>query len=468
MSFADLRMPVPVSIFFITALAFFPERANAAVDFEIGFVFSTFLQLLSALLVMWMCAGFTMLEAGSVRRKNVATVCLKNIGLYSIVGVSYYLIGYNLMYLEVGDFIGKFQLFFEPTTIEIALVSKFSSELISELASELTTAVSSSTPSSSFWFFEMVFVATAGSIVSGTLSERVNIWSFFVFTVFLVTFIYPVVGAWTWGGGWLAKLGFMDFAGSTIVHSVGGWAAVAGAIVVGPRLHKFRADGSARTIPPSNILALTLGAFILWLGFFGFNGGSVLSMNRGVDVISIGVVFVNTNLSACAGVLVVALVSRLLLKVFSVAIVLNGALAGLVAITAGPTFVNHIWAIVIGTVAGLISVFGVILLEKLKIDDGVGAIPVHLLAGTWGTLAVSIAAGGDLVVQAIGVLAIGVFTFSTSLLIWIIIDKIMGARINQDAEEMGQDKHALGMESYPEFIPVPEDWWLKDDQDNGR
>lgn len=444
----------------LAALILFPEKADAAVDSELGYVFSTILQLFCAILVMWMCAGFTMLEAGSVRRKNVVVICLKNIGLYSIVGISYYLIGYNLMYLEVGEFIGKLQFFFELTTTEHELISGRS-----DLTSEVVANEIYSTPSPSFWFFEMVFVATTGSIVSGTLSERVKIWSFFVFTAFLVTFIYPVVGAWTWGGGWLSRLGFIDFAGSTIVHSVGGWAALAGAIIVGPRLQKFRSDGSARTIPPSNIVVVTLGVFILWLGFFAFNGGSVLSMNKGIDVISIGVVIVNTNLSACAGLLTVAALSLLFFRKLSVALVLNGALAGLVAITAGPFFDNHIWAVVIGVVSGLICIFGIKLLENFKIDDGVGAIPVHLFAGIWGTLAVSIAAGGDLAVQAIGVLAIGAFSFSVSLFVWIIIDKTMGARINKNAEEIGQDEHALGMSAYPEFIPIPEDRWIKDDQD---
>ena len=418
--------------------------ANAAPDKETGFVFNSFAFLLWGALVMWMCAGFTMLESGSVRTKNASVICLKNIGLYAIAGLAYFTVGYNLMYVDVSGFIGTLTLFYNSTAPEIALLGGDSAALATVLEADYSTM--------SDWFFQMVFVATTASIVSGALAERVKLWSFFIFTAILTAVIYPIIGAWTWGGGWLAEMGFQDFAGSTIVHSTGGWAALAGALVVGARAKKFRKDGTVKNTPPSNIPVVTLGIFILWLGWFGFNGGSQLAMDSAVNVIAMSVVLVNTNLAAAAGVLVALIVSRPILGRVDLLACLNGAIAGLVAITAGPDIVPHQWAILIGGVGGLICTCGVKLLETLKIDDVVGAIPAHLFAGIWGTLAVCLFAGGQFSVQVIGIVAIGAFVFSTSWVAWKILDLTLKARVDMIVEELGQDVAELGIEAYPEFV----------------
>ena len=426
-------------------LMMFSSVANAS---ETAFIFNTFSFILWGALVMWMCAGFTMLEAGSVRTKNASVICLKNIGLYSIAGLAYYTIGYNLMYVDVGDFFGTFTLFYSSTASELALLAGNADALESVLESNYSTM--------SDWFFQMVFVATTASIVSGTLAERVKLWSFFIFTIFLTALIYPIIGAWTWGGGWLDNMGFQDFAGSTIVHSTGGWAALAGAIVVGARLNKFRKDGTVKNTPPSNVPVVTLGVFILWLGWFGFNGGSQLAMDSAANVVAMSIVLVNTNLAAAAGVMVAVSVSRPLLGRVDLLAVLNGAIAGLVSITAGPDIVDHQWAIVIGGIGGLISTVGLKVLELFKVDDVVGAIPAHLFAGIWGTIAVCIVAGGNLGVQLIGIAAIGAFVFGSSFVLWVILKAVMGARVTQNVEELGQDLAELGIEAYPEFMIMPD------------
>ena len=414
--------------------------AQAAVGQDLSFVLNTFSFLIWGALVMWMCAGFTMLESGSVRTKNASVICLKNIGLYSIAGLTFYLVGYNLMYVDVNGWIGSFALFYGPSAAEIALLDG-ASERAPEVATNGYSVMSD-------WFFQMVFVATAASIVSGTLAERVKLWSFFVFTIILTAFIYPVVGAWTWGGGWLSEMGFQDFAGSTIVHSTGGWAALAGALVVGPRRKKFRADGSVRSTPPSNVPAVTLGVFILWLGWFGFNGGSQLALAGVSDAVSMSIVLVNTNLAAAGGVIAALSVSRVLLGRVDLMAVLNGALAGLVSITAGPDIVSPAWAIIIGVIGGLLCTAGVRLLEQLKIDDVVGAIPAHLIAGIWGTLAVCInKTDSSALAQIVGILAIGAFVFGSSYIIWFALDKIMGVRISQKVEELGQGCSGTGNRS---------------------
>ena len=401
---------------------------------------------------MWMSAGFTMLEAGSVRTKNASMICLKNIGLYSIAGLAYFIVGYNLMYGEiVGNFIGKFALFYGPSAAEIALVN-------GEGDAAAVVGGENAYSTMSDWFFQMVFVAAAASIVSGALAERVKLWSFFLFTLILTAIVYPIVGAWTWGGGWLDGLGFQDFAGSTIVHSTGGWAALAGILVVGPRLGKFRRDGSVRPTPPSNVLVVTLGVFILWLGWFGFNGGSQLALGSAADAIAMSHVLVNTNLAAAGGVVAALLVSRPILGRIDLFGGLNGALAGLVSITAGPDIVDHHWAIIIGAIGGVICVAGLKLLEKLKLDDVVGAVPVHLFAGVWGTLAVCIAAGGQFHVQLIGVLAVGAFVFGVSWVLWRLMDLTIGARVSPQVERLGQDAGELRIEAYPEFVLMPEEY----------
>ena len=397
---------------------------------------------------MWMCAGFTMLESGSVRTKNASVICLKNIGLYAIAGLAYYALGYNLMYVDVASWIGSFTFFYGPSAQEIALLKGDAS--MEKAVVENGHAVMSD------WFFQMVFVATTASIVSGTLAERVKLWSFFLFTLILTAFIYPMVGAWTWGGGWLNQMGFQDFAGSTIVHSTGGWAALAGALVVGPRLRKFRADGTVKPTPPSNVPVVTLGIFILWLGWFGFNGGSQLALAGVSDAVAISIILVNTNLAAAAGVMAAISVSRPILGRHDLFAGLNGAIAGLVSITAGPDIVEHHWAIIIGAVGGVLCTAGIRLLEVVKIDDVVGAIPAHLIGGIWGTLAVCIMAGGNVVVQLIGILAVGAFVFGTSWILWMVIDMTIKARVSQRVEELGQDVAELGIEAYPEFLVIPD------------
>ena len=308
----------------------------------------------------------------------------------------------------------------------------------------------------SAWFFQMMFVTSAASIVSGTLGERVKLWSFFLFTLMLTAFIYPVIGAWTWGGGWLNQMGFQDFAGSTVVHSTGGWAALAGAIVVGPRLRKFRADGTVKAIPPSNVPAVVLGVFILWLGWFGFNVGSQLALAGVSDAVAMSIILVNTNLAAAAGVMAAISVSKPILGRYDLFAGLNGAIAGLVSITAGPDIVDHHWAIIIGAVGGVLCTAGIKLLEGLKIDDGVGAIPAHLIGGIWGTLAVCIVGGGNVGVQLLGIVAIGAFVFGTSWTMWLVIDKTIKARVSHDVEVLGKDVAELGIVAYPEFLMVPD------------
>ena len=431
-----------------------PSAASAAgVDEETAFVLNTLSFLIFGALVMWMAAGFTMLEAGSVRTKNASTICMKNLGIYSIAGLAYFVIGYNLMYVDVGDLIGSVTFFYGPSADEIALIDG------QDAASRVIA-----TPYSSMsdWFFQMVFVATTASIVSGALAERARMWSFFVFTLVLTAVIYPIVGAWTWGGGWLDEMGFQDFAGSTIVHGTGGWAALAGAIIVGPRRGKFAPDGSVRPTPPSSVVIVTLGVFILWFGWFGFNGGSQLALGSALDVVAMSIVLVNTNLAAAAGVLAALVASRPIFGRMSLLAALNGGIAGLVSITAGPDITEPLWAIMIGAVGGVICTGGIWLLERLRIDDVVGAVPAHLFAGIWGTLAVSIAAGGDLITQLVGVVAIGAFVFAVSLALWRLIDMTVGAHVTPEVERIGQDVGELGLEAYPEFLLMPEPEWDSD------
>ena len=421
------------------------------------FVLNTFAFLVWGALIMWMCAGFTMLEAGSVRTKNASVICLKNIGLYSIAGLTFYLVGYNLMYVDVGSVIGTLGLGYGPSAEELALLEAVAAEAAApEIAAAAEAAAANQYSVMSDWFFQMVFVATTASIVSGTLAERVKLWSFFVFTAVLTMIIYPLVGAWTWGGGWLSQMGFSDFAGSTIVHSTGGWAALAGAIVVGPRLGKFRSAGGVKPTPPSNVPAVTLGVFILWLGWFGFNGGSQLALGGVENAVAMSIVLVNTNLAAAGGVLAALIVSRPLLKRIDLLAVLNGAIAGLVSITAGPDILPHGLAILIGAVGGVVCTAGIMLLERLRIDDVVGAVPAHLFAGIWGTLAVCIAGGYSFGVQLLGVVSVGVFVFGASWVTWTLIAKAMGARVSETVEELGQDVAELGIEAYPEFVLMPD------------
>ena len=441
----------------ITAIPFvfylgWPTVAHAAgVDEETQFILNTFSFLVWGALVMWMCAGFTMLEAGSVRTKNASMICLKNVGLYSIAGLAYFFIGYNLMYVDVVEVMGTFKFLYGPSASEIALVTEQDGASAAAVVAEGSYSVMSD------WFFQMVFVATTASIVSGALAERAKMWTFFLFTLLLTALIYPIVGAWTWGGGWLAQMGFQDFAGSTVVHSTGGWAALAGILVIGPRLGKFRRDGTVRPTPPSNVLVVTLGVFILWFGWFGFNGGSQLALGSVADAINMSNVLVNTNLAGAAGAITALLISRQVLGRIDLFAGLNGAIAGLVSITAGPDILDAYWAVIIGGIGGALCTGGIKLLEILKLDDVVGAVPAHLFAGIWGTLAVCIAAGGDFVVQLAGIAAVGAFVFGVSWILWRVLDLTLGVRVSRDAERIGQDVAELGLEAYPEFVIMPED-----------
>jgi len=416
------------------------QDAGTGVPPETQFIFNTLSFLVHGFLVMWMAAGFAMLEAGLVRKRSVGTQLLKNIAIYSVAGILFYLIGYNLMYDGVdGGFFGSFSIW-----------SADDSAALAEQSAELAGGYAAS----SDWFFQMVFVATAASIVSGTLAERVRVWPFLLFTAVLTGILYPITGSWQWGGGWLSELGFSDFAGSTLVHSVGGWAALAGAILLGARKGKFGPGGQVYPMLGSSLPLATLGTFILWLGWFGFNGGSQLAMGSAADAVAIANIYVNTNLAAAGGVVASMALTQLMYKKIDLTMVLNGAIAGLVAITAEPLAPSPGLAIVIGAVGGVLAVFAVPLLYKLRIDDVVGAIPAHLVAGIWGTIAVPISnPDTSFSMQLIGIVAIGAFTFIASLVIWSILKGTVGIRITDEDEQAGIDQVELGMEAYPEFGP---------------
>lgn len=417
---------------------------------ETGFLVNTLSFLVWGGLVMWMCAGFTMIEAGSVRTRNASVTCLKNIGLCSIAVLTYYLVGFNLMFVDVepGGWIGALDLFQGSTTAE--------RQLLQGHEEALDTVVATGHASMSRWLFGMVFVASSASIVSGTLAERVKLWPFFLFIVVLTGIIYPVVGAWVWGGGWLAELGFHDYAGSTVVHATGGWAALAGVLIVGARAGKFRKDGTVKSTPPANIPAVTLGVFFIWLGFLGFNGASQLAFGSAFDATAVANVLVNTNLAATAGMLTALTVSRPLFGHVDFQASVNGAIAGLVAIAAGPDFADHAWALVIGAVGGIVCTSGMKLLLIMRIDDEVGAVSAHMGAGVWGTLAVSFTHDGDPLAQLAGVAAVGGFVFASSYLVWWIIDALMGVRNPPQVERAGQDLAELGIVAYPEFMLIDE------------
>jgi Amt family ammonium transporter len=420
--------------------------ARAEVSGETRFVLNTFSFLINGALVMWMAAGFAMLEAGLVRTKNTASICLKNIALYAIACLIYYLIGYNLMYVDVSGWLGSFSLLHDASPAELALIGAetASPEMLSAVTDKGYAVMSD-------WFFQVVFVATAASIVSGTLAERINIWSFLLFTVVLSGLIYPIQGAWSWGGGWLSEMGFSDFAGSSVVHSVGGWAALTGAIILGPRRGKYAAGGAVHPMPGSNLPLATLGTFILWLGWFGFNGGSQLALGSAADAANMAIVFANTNLAACGGLVAAMLLVQLLYRKVDLSMTLNGAIAGLVSITANPDLPLGLDAVVVGAVGGALVVLAVPLFDRLKIDDVVGAISVHLVGGIWGTLAVAIFEDGNYLAQIVGILAIGFFVSIASTVVWLLIKNTLGLRVSEEQEHLGLDKAELGMEAYPEF-----------------
>jgi Amt family ammonium transporter len=407
---------------------------------ETRFVLNTLSFLMSGFLVMWMAAGFAMLEAGLVRKRSVGTQLLKNISVYSVAGILFYLSGYNLMYEGVdGGLIGSFGLWSADDSAALAAQG---------------ADFSAGYAAASDWFFQMVFVATAASIVSGTLAERLRVWPFLLFSAVLSGLMYPITGSWQWGGGWLSELGFSDFAGSTLVHSVGGWAALAGAILLGARSGKFGPRGQVYPMLGSSLPLATLGTFILWLGWFGFNGGSQLALGSAADAVAVANIYVNTNLAAAGGLLAAMAMTQIIYKKIDLTMVLNGALAGLVSITAEPLAPSPGLAIVIGAVGGVLAVLAVPALYKLRIDDVVGAIPVHLVGGIWGTIAVPISnPDTSFSTQLVGIVAIGAFTFVASLVVWSILKSTIGLRIADEDEEVGIDQLELGMEAYPEFGP---------------
>ena len=433
-------IPVAAALIALPTLGL-AQEAEAAPGFdEIGpYIMTTLLFLMAGFLVFFMAAGFAMLEGGLVRSKNVAMQMTKNIALYSVAAIMYWLIGFNLMYPGdswiMAGWVGPF----------------FSQTVLDPVGIAAADAALDYASIGSDFFFQLVFVAATASIVSGALAERIKLWPFLVFVVLLTGVMYPISGSWQWGGGWLSEMGFSDFAGSTVVHSVGGWAALAGAIVLGPRIGKYSADGTVIPMPGSNLALATLGTFILWLGWFGFNGGSQLAMGTVGDVSDVSRIFANTNMAAAAGAVTALILTQIMYKKPDLTMVLNGALAGLVSITAeplAPTLFGSLW---IGAIGGVIVVFAVPMLDKFKIDDVVGAIPVHLCAGIWGTIAVIFYGDASLGTQLTGIIAYGVFTFVASLIVWFILKAVMGIRVSEEDEITGLDMAELGMEAYPEF-----------------
>ncbi len=396
---------------------------------ETGFILNTFFLLICGAMVMLMAVGFAMLEAGMVRSKSVAVILVKNIGLYAIAGLMFYAVGYNLMFLDVnGGYFGT------PTPWSV----------------EPEDMLNGDYSPYAFWFFQMVFVATAASIVSGALAERIKLWPFMTFVAILTGLIYPVTGSWVWGGGWLAEMGFKDFAGSTLVHSVGGWAALAGAILLGARKGRFdKEGGTPQPLPGSSLPQVTLGTFILWFGWFGFNGGSQLAIASAEDASAVAQIFANTNMAAAAGVLTVLIINQIMMGRIDLPMALNGALAGLVAITAEPLTPSIPMAITIGSVGAVIMILTSILLDKLKIDDVVGAIPVHLACGIWGTIAVVFTnPEANITTQLAGIIAIGAFVSIASLIIWKIMKITLGIRLHWSQERIGGDLSELGVRAY--------------------
>ena len=404
--------------------------AESTVNAETQFVFNTLLFLVCGFLVMFMAPGFAMLECGLVTSKSVSSIAAKNIALYSIAGLMFWLCGYNLAYgIPEGGYIGSFLPWSDGTDFK-----------------------KDSYAAGSDWYFQMVFCATTASIVSGTLAERIKIWPFFLFTAILTGILYPIQMGWQWGGGWLSVKGFSDFAGSTLVHSTGGAAALAGAIIIGPRLGRFTKSGAPAPLKPfaaSSIPLVTIGVFILWLGWFGFNGGSQLAMGTADDAIAVSTIFINTFLAGAGGVMGAATITRLHFGKTDVIQMLNGCIGGLVAITAEPLMPSPLAAILIGAVGGLIVVYGTKLLFSLQIDDVVGAVPAHLFAGIWGTLIVPATNdGASFSTQLIGVISVNVFVFVIAYIVFSIMKATVGLRLSKDGESKGTDVTETGVIAY--------------------
>lgn len=407
---------------------------------QLSYALDTFYFLMSGALVMWMAAGFTMLEAGLVRAKNTAEILTKNVGLYSIACLMYMLCGYGIMY---GDGSGIIPGFGMLGTADNAVAEVVAGGDDAPYYSNLSD-----------FFFQVVFVATAMSIVSGAVAERMKLWSFFAFAVVMTAVIYPVQGYWTWGGGFLGEtFGYSDYAGSGIVHMTGAAAALAGVLVLGARKGKYGPKGQVNAIPGSNLPLATLGTFILWMGWFGFNGGSELKVSDVESANNVALVFTNTNLAAAAGLVAALLLARAWFGKADLTMALNGALAGLVSITADPLSPTPLLAMIIGAVGGLLVVGSIVLLDrKFRIDDPVGAISVHGTAGIWGVLAVLLS-NGDATVpgQLIGLAVIFAWVFLASLLVWFVLKKTVGVRVTEQQEYEGVDLHECGLEAYPEF-----------------
>jgi Amt family ammonium transporter len=417
------------------------EDAPTLVATDTVFILNSLLFLVGGFLVFWMAAGFAMLEAGLVRSKNVTMQLTKNVALFSLATVFYYLIGYNLMYpLGTWSMEGILSGVWGVAILEAVGIGR-------DAADDYGYASTGSD-----FFFQLMFCAATASIVSGALAERIKLWPFLIFTIILTAVIYPIQASWKWGGGFLDGMGFQDFAGSTVVHSVGGWAALTGAIILGPRLGKYAQDGKVNPIPGSNLALATLGTFILWLGWFGFNGGSQLAMGSIGDVADVSRIFSNTNAAAAGGAITALILTQVLYKKPDLTMVLNGALAGLVSITAEPLAPTLGQATVIGAIGGLIVVVSVPILDKFKIDDVVGAIPVHLIAGIWGTLIVPLTnSDASFGTQLYSIIVVGIFVVITSAIVWYVLKSIFGIRVDEEAEMNGLDTSELGMEAYPEF-----------------
>ncbi len=396
---------------------------------DVKYILDGFLFIFSGILVMWMAAGFAMLESGLTRSKNTVIVLTKNIALFAISSIMFYFIGYNFMYGDGNAFIGAGAMLSGKTNEELGY------------------------PVMADFFFQVVFVATSASVISGTIAERMKLWPFLLFIVVLSGVIYPIQGHWSWGGSELGGLisGFSDFAGSTIVHSVGGWAALAGVLILGARKGKYGKDGQIRPLPGSNLPMATLGTFILWMGWFGFNGGSQLALGSKEDIDGIASVIASTNMAACAGALIAAILTQLIYKKVDLTMVLNGALAGLVSCTAGPNLGINV-ALIEGVVGGALVVFAIPFFDKIRIDDPVGALSVHLVSGIWGTLAVGIFNPEvALLAQVKGIIVIGAFVFISSFIVWKVLDLVVGLRVDEETEVNGLDIHETGLEAYPEF-----------------
>ena len=417
------------------------EDAPTLVATDTVFILNSLLFLVGGFLVFWMAAGFAMLEAGKVRSKNVTMQLTKNVALFSLAAVFYYLLGYNLMYpLGTWSMEGILSGVWGVAILEAVGIGR-------DAADDYGYASTGSD-----FFFQLMFCAATASIVSGALAERIKLWPFLIFTILLTAVIYPIQASWKWGGGFLDGMGFQDFAGSTVVHSVGGWAALTGAIILGPRIGKYAADGKVNPIPGSNLALATLGVFILWLGWFGFNGGSQLAMGSIGDVADVSRIFSNTNAAAAGGAIAALILTQLMYKKPDLTMILNGALAGLVSITAEPLAPTLGQAIIFGAVGGILVVVSVPILDKFKIDDVVGAIPVHLIAGIWGTLIVPLTnSDASFGTQLYSIIIVGLFVVITSAIVWYVLKALFGIRVDEEAEMNGLDVSEMGMEAYPEF-----------------